>query len=77
MEFDPAHPRSDRYIQQLATKKSQVLTVTCNGQLSQIQAEEDTVRGGHAETEAIRNDITLCHGTAYRFFSNNMLLHMM
>jgi hypothetical protein len=57
IEFDPAHPRSDRYIQHLATKKSQVLTVTFNGQLSQFQAEEDTVRGGHAATEAIKNDI--------------------
>jgi Helitron helicase-like domain at N-terminus/PIF1-like helicase len=57
IEFDPAHPRSDRYIQRLATKKSQVLTVTFNGQLSQFQAEEDTIRGGHAATEAIRNDI--------------------
>jgi helitron helicase-like protein/PIF1-like helicase len=57
IDFDPAHPRSDRYIQHLATKKSQVLTVTFNGQLSLFQAEEDTVRGGHAETEAIRNDI--------------------
>ena len=50
------YTRSDRYIQRLATKKSQVLTVTFNGQLSQFQAEEDTVRGGHTETEAIRND---------------------
>ena len=57
IEFDPAHPRSDRFLQHLATKKSQVLTVTFNGQLSQFQAEEDTVRGGHTKTEAIENDV--------------------
>jgi hypothetical protein len=46
IEFDPAHPRSDRYIQHRATKKSQVLTVTFNGQLSRFQ--------GHCPEEAMQ-----------------------
>ena len=38
------------YVQRLAVRKSQLLTITYNGQLSQFQKEEDSIRGGHAET---------------------------
>ena len=55
IEFDQMHPKSGVYVQCLAARKSQLLTITYNGQLSQFQAE-DSIRGGHAETAAIRND---------------------
>jgi hypothetical protein len=57
IEFDRVHPRYGAYLQRLARKKSQLMTVTFNGQLSQFQAEEDAVRKGHPDTAAIKNDI--------------------
>ncbi|KAH6691787.1 hypothetical protein BKA61DRAFT_742494 [Leptodontidium sp. MPI-SDFR-AT-0119] len=56
LEFDPKHPKYGIYVQRLARKKSQVTTVTFNGQLSEFQAEEEAVLGGHPVTAAIQND---------------------
>lgn len=36
---------------------SQVVTVTFNGQLTEFQVAEDTVRGGHPKTTAVINDV--------------------
>jgi len=58
LEFDPKHPKYGIYVQRLARKKSQVVTVTFNCQLSQFQAEEEAVPGGHPVTAAIQNDLT-------------------
>ncbi|PVH68340.1 hypothetical protein DL98DRAFT_631600, partial [Cadophora sp. DSE1049] len=57
LEFDPKHPKHGIHVQHLARKKSQVVTVTFNGQLSQFQAEEEGVAGGHPVTAAMRNDL--------------------
>ena len=57
IKFDPIHPKYSVYVQRLACKKSQLMTVTFNGQLSEFQAEEDTVQKGHPDTAAIENDI--------------------
>jgi hypothetical protein len=58
IDFDHMHAKSGVYVQRLATRESQLLTVTYNGQLSLFQKEEDSIRGGHAETVAIRNDVS-------------------
>jgi hypothetical protein len=57
IEFDPKHPKSRTYVQRLARTKSQVMTVCFNGQFSQYQTEEDSIRGGHPNTAAIKNDL--------------------
>jgi hypothetical protein len=57
VEFDLQHPKHSLYVQRLARKKSQMATVTFNGQLSQFQAEEESVRGGHPRTIAIEIDL--------------------
>ena len=57
VNFDPAHPRSTTHIQHLARAPAQIATVTFSGQFSQFQEAEDSVPGGHPETEAIRNDL--------------------
>jgi len=57
LEFDPKHPKQGVYVQHLARKKSQVATVTFNGQLSQFQADEEGVAGGHPVTTAMQNDL--------------------
>jgi hypothetical protein len=41
--FDAQHPKHGLFVQRLACKKSQIMTVTFNGQLSQFQAEEESV----------------------------------
>jgi hypothetical protein len=56
LEFDQKHPKYGVQVQRLARKSSQVATVTFNGQLSQFQAEEESVLGGHPVTTAIKND---------------------
>lgn len=57
LEFNPKHPKYGIHVQRLVRKKSQVATVTFNGQLSQFQAEEEAVPGGHPVTAAIQNDL--------------------
>src|SRR6266516_7352760 len=57
LEFDPKHPKYDTYVQRLARDKSQMATVTFNGQLSQFQTEEENVQGGHPITAAMQNDL--------------------
>jgi len=57
LEFDPKHPKHGIYVQRLARNKSQVATVTFNGQLSQFQTEEESVQGGHPVTTAMQNDL--------------------
>jgi hypothetical protein len=57
VEFDPKHPKYGIQVQRLARKRSQVATVTFNGQLSQFQAEEESVPGGHPVTTAMENDL--------------------
>ncbi|KAH9203038.1 hypothetical protein DL95DRAFT_180650, partial [Leptodontidium sp. 2 PMI_412] len=58
LEFDHKHPKHGIHVQHLARKKSQVATVTFNGQLSQFQAEEEGVTGGHPITTAMQNDLS-------------------
>jgi hypothetical protein len=43
LEFDLKHPKHGTYVQRLARNKSQVVTITFNGQLSQFQTEEESV----------------------------------
>jgi hypothetical protein len=57
LEFDPRHPKHGIQVQHLVRKKSQVATVTFSGQLSQFQAEEESVAGGHPVTTAMENDL--------------------
>ena len=57
VEFDPEHPKHSTCVQRLACKKSQLTTVTFNGQLSEFQAEEESLAGGHPRTIAIENDL--------------------
>jgi hypothetical protein len=57
LQFDPKHPKHSTYVQRLARSKSQVMTVTFNGQLSEFQAEEESVLGGHPNTTVIENDL--------------------
>jgi hypothetical protein len=44
-------------VQHLACKKSQVVIVTFNSQLSLFQGEEEGVPGGHPVTTTIQNDL--------------------
>ncbi len=57
LEFHPNHPKSNTHVQQIVRTKSQVKTVCFNGQFSQYQTQEDSVRGGHPNTTAIKNDL--------------------
>jgi hypothetical protein len=57
VEFDERHPNSSTHLQRLACRESQVMTVHFNGQLSEFQAEEEDVRGGHPKTAAMQNDL--------------------
>jgi hypothetical protein len=57
IDFDPRHPRCTTHVQRLARTPSQVATVTFNGQLTEFQAAEDAVPGGHPKTTAILNDV--------------------
>jgi hypothetical protein len=57
VEFNPKHPRSSTHVQRMARIKSNVMTVCFNGQFSQHQTEEESIRGGHPTTAAIKNDL--------------------
>ncbi|OKO94694.1 ATP-dependent DNA helicase pfh1 [Penicillium subrubescens] len=57
-DFDPSHPRYTTHVQRLARSPSQVATVTFSGQLTEFQAAEDAVLGGHPKTTAIINDMS-------------------
>jgi hypothetical protein len=57
IDFDPDHPRYTTYVQRLARTLSQVATVVFNGQLTEFQAAEDAIPGGHPETIAAKNDM--------------------
>ncbi|KAL6405631.1 hypothetical protein AUP68_11392, partial [Ilyonectria robusta] len=57
VEYDPNHPRCATHVQRLARTPSQVATVAFNGQLTEFQAAEDSVPGGHPKTAAIVNDM--------------------
>ena len=57
VEFDDKHPNSDTQIQRLASRKSQIMTVHFNGQLSEFQTDEESIRRGHPMTNAIKNDL--------------------
>jgi hypothetical protein len=56
-DFDPIHPRYTTHIQHLAQKPAHVATITFKGLLTQFQAAEDSIFGGHPATEAILNDV--------------------
>jgi hypothetical protein len=55
--FDPSHPRHETLIQHLAHRHKDLATVTFIGQLTEFQAEEDSIQGGHPKTDDIVNDI--------------------
>lgn len=57
IEFDPAHPRYSTHTQRIAQTPAQVATVTFKGQLTQFQTDEDSIPGGHPQTDAILNDL--------------------
>lgn len=57
ISFDSSHPRYLTHMQHLALSPSQTATVTLQGQLSQFQTAEDSLRGGHPATNAILNDM--------------------
>jgi hypothetical protein len=57
VEFHERHPNSGTHLQRLACKQSQVMTVHFNGQISEFQAEEESIRGGHPKTAAMQNDL--------------------
>ncbi|KAJ5343447.1 uncharacterized protein N7506_003271 [Penicillium brevicompactum] len=56
-DFDPSHPKGSACVQHVARAQSQIATVTFNGQLTQYQTSEDSIRGGHPMTNAIANDL--------------------
>ncbi|KAJ5761308.1 hypothetical protein N7520_008464 [Penicillium odoratum] len=55
--FDLPHPQSKTHMQRLARDSSQVATVNFNGQLTEFQATEDAVPGGHPKMVASMNDL--------------------
>jgi hypothetical protein len=57
IDFDPNHPRYTTHVQRLARTLSQVATVNFNGQLTEFQAAEDAIPGGHPRTVAVKNDM--------------------
>ncbi|KAJ5742359.1 uncharacterized protein N7511_011545 [Penicillium nucicola] len=57
VDFDSSHPQSNTHVQRLARTSSQVATVTFNGQITEFQASEDAVPGGHCKTAANMNDL--------------------
>lgn len=57
INFSPNHPRHLTHVQRLALSPSQVSTVTLQGQLTEFQAAEDSLPGGHPTTTAILNDM--------------------
>ncbi|KAJ5111789.1 hypothetical protein NUU61_001419 [Penicillium alfredii] len=57
VDFDSSHPQSKTHVQRLARTSSQIATVTFNGQLTEFQASEDAVPGGHPKMVASMNDL--------------------
>ena len=57
LEFDPKHPKHGVQVQRLARKKSQVVTVTFSGHLSQFQAEEEGIPRGYLVTTVMQKDL--------------------
>jgi len=60
ISFLPQHPNYENRIQSYSEKTSaSSYTVALIGSLSENQALEDSVRGGHPETEAMQNELAL------------------
>ena len=58
--FSSEHPDHEELIQRFSERMSpNTYTVALVGSLSENQALEDSVRGGHPETESMRNDLAL------------------
>lgn len=57
IDFHPNHPRHVTHVQRIAHTHSEISTVTLQGQLTQFQAAEDAIPGGHPTTVAIVNDV--------------------
>ncbi|KAL3488652.1 hypothetical protein BJX62DRAFT_227187 [Aspergillus germanicus] len=55
--FNPSHPRSNLCTQRIAASRSQIATAIFSGPLTQFQAAEDSIPGGHPKTDAIINDL--------------------
>src|SRR6202046_1238860 len=57
LDFDEQHPEHDKMTQAICGPESPPRTVTLLGTLSKYQQDEDSIRGGHPETLAMRNDL--------------------
>ncbi|KAL5335626.1 hypothetical protein BJX70DRAFT_311402 [Aspergillus crustosus] len=57
VNFDSNHPRHLSHVQRLALSPRQTATVTLQGQLTEFQTAEDSLRGAHPVTNAILNDL--------------------
>jgi hypothetical protein len=55
--FDLPHPQSKTHMQRLAHDSSQVATINFNRQLTEFQASENAVPGGHPKMVASMNDL--------------------
>lgn len=55
--FNDQHPKYHTHLQRLARSQAQTATVTLQGELTEFQAAEDSVPGGHPTTTAIQNDL--------------------
>lgn len=55
--FNDQHPRFHTHLQRLARSQAQTATVTLQGELTEFQAAEDSVPGGHPTTAVIQNDM--------------------
>ncbi|KAF7586547.1 hypothetical protein BBP40_008687 [Aspergillus hancockii] len=55
--FHTDHPRRLTHIKHLALTPAQIATVTLQGQLTEFQTAEDSLPGGHPNTDAILNDL--------------------
>jgi hypothetical protein len=60
VSFLPEHPDYERLFQNYSGRKAaNTFTVALIGSLSENQSLEDSVRGGHPETESMQNDLAL------------------
>ena len=57
LDFDVQHPEHGKMTQVICGPGSLPRTVTLLGTLSEYQQDEDSIRGGHPETLAMRNDL--------------------